>query len=290
MALFIFRFFKNMFVSVFLLQKQYMVKGIKKKIKKGVTESHLSSFQTIITGLYHFNLNFYLCIWFLKVYTVVAVVQLLICVWLYATPWTEVRQASLSFTISQSLLKFISIGLDMPSNHLILCPPRLLLPPVFPCIRVFSSELTLHQVAKVLKLQLQHQAFQWIFRVDFLWIDCFDLLEVQGTQEFESINSLALSLLCGTTLTHVHDYCKHIASPKWTFVGKVMSLFFNTQSRFVTAFLPRSTCLFMAAVTICSDFGAQENKICHFFHFFSFYLPWSDRARFYGLSFVNVEF
>ena len=80
MALFIFRFFKNMFVSVFLLQKQYMAKGIKKKIKKGVTERHLSSFQTIITGLYHFNLNFYLCIWFLKVYTVVAVVQLLICV------------------------------------------------------------------------------------------------------------------------------------------------------------------------------------------------------------------
>ena len=71
------------------------------------------------------------------------VVQSLSRVWLCATPWTVARQAPLSFTISQSLLKPISIELVMPSNHLILCRPLLLLPSVFPSIRVFSSELAL---------------------------------------------------------------------------------------------------------------------------------------------------
>ena len=67
---------------------------------------------------------------------------------------------------------------------------------------------------------------------------------------------------------------KTIALTRQTFVDKVVSLLFNILSRFVIAFLSRSKCLnFMAAVTICSDFGAQENKICHCFHFFPFYLP-----------------
>ena len=69
-------------------------------------------------------------------------------------------QASLSFTISWSLLKLVSIELVMPSNHLILCHPLLLLPSIFPSIRAFSNESSLHQVAKVLELQLQHQFFQ----------------------------------------------------------------------------------------------------------------------------------
>ena len=72
------------------------------------------------------------------------VVQLLSCIQLFATPWTEARQASLPFTVSQSLLKLTSIESVMPSNHLILCCPLLLLPSVFPSIRVSSSELTLH--------------------------------------------------------------------------------------------------------------------------------------------------
>ena len=71
------------------------------------------------------------------------VVQALSCVWLFVTPWTAARQASLSFTTSQSLLKLMSIELVMPSNHLILCHSLLLLPPVFPSIRVFSNELAL---------------------------------------------------------------------------------------------------------------------------------------------------
>ena len=67
-------------------------------------------------------------------------VQLLSCVWLFATPWTAARQASLSLTNSQSMLKFMSIELVMPSNHLILCCPLLLLPSILPSIRVFSDK------------------------------------------------------------------------------------------------------------------------------------------------------
>ena len=73
-------------------------------------------------------------------------------VWLFVTPWTAAHQAPLSLTVSWSLLKLMSIELMMPSNHLILCHPLLLLPSIFPSIRV-----SLHQVAKVLELQLQHQ-------------------------------------------------------------------------------------------------------------------------------------
>ena len=83
-----------------------------------------------------------------------------------------------------------------------------------------------------------------------------------------------------------------MALTRWTFVDNVMSLF-SMLSRLVIAFLPRSKCLFnfMAVVTICSDFGAQENKVSHCFHFLPIYLPWSDGTRCHGLSFfMNVEF
>ena len=104
------------------------------------------------------------------------VVQLLSCVRLFATPWTAAPQASLSLIISQSSPEFIE-SVMMPSNHLIFCHP-LFLSSVFPSIRVFSNELLLtasgsfrmsrssHQVAKV--LELQHQSFQRIFKVDFI--------------------------------------------------------------------------------------------------------------------------
>ena len=86
---------------------------------------------------------------------------------LFATPWTAAHQASLSFTVFQSLLKLVSIELVMPSHHLILCRPLLLLSSIFPSIRDFSNESPLHQVVKVLELQLQQQTFQSILRVDF---------------------------------------------------------------------------------------------------------------------------
>ena len=77
---------------------------------------------------------------------------------------------------------------------------------------------------------------------------------------------------------------KTITLTIWTFVGKVIFLLFNMLSRFVIAFLPRSKCLFY------SDFGAQENKVCHCFHCFPIYLPWSDGTGCHDLSFLNVEF
>ena len=89
-----------------------------------------------------------------------ALVQSLSCVRLFVNPWTAAHQASLSITNSWSLLKLMSIKSVMLSNHLILCHPLLLLPSVFPSIRVFSNEsVFLHQVAKVLEFQLQHQSF-----------------------------------------------------------------------------------------------------------------------------------
>ena len=87
-------------------------------------------------------------------------VQSLSRVQLFATPWTAPCQASLSITNSRSLLKLMSIESAMPSNHLILCHPVLLLPSIFSSIRVFPSVSSLHQVARVLELQPQQQSFQ----------------------------------------------------------------------------------------------------------------------------------
>ena len=95
-------------------------------------------------------------------------VQSLSHVWLFATPWTAACQASLSITNSQSPPKPMSIESVMPSNHLILCCPLLLLPSIFPSIRVFKWVSSSHQVAKVLEFQLQHQSFQWTPRTDLL--------------------------------------------------------------------------------------------------------------------------
>ena len=138
--------------------------------------------------------------------------------------------ASLSITNSWSLLKLMSIALVLPSNHLILCCP-LLPPSVFPSIRVFQWDSFSHQVAKVLELQLQHQSFRWIFRVDFLqdglvWSPCCprDSQEPFPTPQFESISSSAsvLSLLYGPTLTSIllekpWLWLCRLLSAKWCF-------------------------------------------------------------------------
>ena len=122
-----------------------------------------------------------------------SLVQSLSCVWLFGTPWTAARQASLSFMNS---LKVMSIELMMPSNHLILCCPLLLPPSIFPSIRVFSKISSSHQVAKVLEFQLQHQSFQWTFRTDLFRMDWFDLLAVLGIlKSFLQHHSLKASSL-----------------------------------------------------------------------------------------------
>ena len=111
-----------------------------------------------------------LCIWRIPALTTslpIVVLQLLSCVWLLRTPWTAACQASLTSTISWSPLRLMSIESVMLSHHLTLfCP--LLLPSIFPSIRVFLSESALCIRWPKLELQLQHQSFQWIFRVDLL--------------------------------------------------------------------------------------------------------------------------
>ena len=185
------------------------------------------------------------------------------------TPWAAAHQASLSITNSQSLLKLMSIELVMPSNHLMLCHPLLLPPSIFPSISVFSNESVLCiRWPKYWSFSFS-PSNEYSGLISF-WIDWFDLLAVQGT--FKSLlqhhSSKASTLQCSAffMVQLSHPYVtsgKTIALTRWIFVGKVMSLLSNTLSRFVIAFLPRSKCLnFLAAVTICSDFGAQENKVC----------------------------
>ena len=112
----------------------------------------------------------------------VSLLQLFSCVQLFATPWTAAHQASLSFTISQSLLKVMSIESVMPSNHLILCHPLLLLPSIFPSIRVFSSESVLHiRWPKNWSFSFSlSPSSEYSGLISFI-VDWLDLLAVQGT-------------------------------------------------------------------------------------------------------------
>ena len=117
----------------------------------------------LIRLLVFLMLSCMICLYILNInpLLVISSVQLLSRVQLFATPWTAACQALLSITNSQSLLKPMSTESVMPSNHLILCCPLLLLPSIFPSIRVFSNESVLiKELAKVLKFQLQHQSFQ----------------------------------------------------------------------------------------------------------------------------------
>ena len=112
---------------------------------------------------------------------------------------------------------------------------------------LFQWVSSLHQVAKVLKFQLQHQSFQWTPRTDLLYDGLVgspcsprDSQESSPTPYFKSINSSALSFLYSPTFTYIHDYWKTVALTRRTFVGKVMSLLFNMLSSLVITFLPRS--------------------------------------------------
>ena len=112
----------------------------------------------------------------------VVCVQLLNCVWLFVTPWTAAHQASLSFTVSWCLLKFMSIESMMPSNCLILCHPLLLLPSIFPSIRVFSNKLALHiRWPKYWSFSFSISPSNEYSGLISFRNDYFDLLTVQGT-------------------------------------------------------------------------------------------------------------
>ena len=165
---------------------------------------------------------------------------------LFVTPWTAPCQASLSFTISWSLLKLISIESTMPSNHLIVCHPLFFLPSVFPSIRVFSSELTLHiRWPKYWNFSISasnEYSVLMSFRIDY-----FDLLAVQGSLKnlLQHHSSKTSILWCSAffivQLSHPQmTPGKTIALTIQAFVGKVRSLFFNMLSRLVITFLLRS--------------------------------------------------
>ena len=175
-------------------------------------------------------------------------VQSLSCVRLFATPRITAHQASLSITNSWSLLKLTSIKSVMPSSHLILCCPFLLLPPIPPSIRVFSNESTPHMrwpkywsFSFSIIPSKEHPGLI-SFRMDWL-----DLLVVQGTLKslFQHHSSKASILQHSAffTVQLSHPYMttgKTIAWTRRTFVGKVMSLLLNMLSRLTITFLPRS--------------------------------------------------
>ena len=135
------------------------------------------------------------------------VVQLLSCVQLFATPWAAAHQASLPFTVSQSLLKLMSIESVMPSNHLNLLLPLLFSPSIFPSIRVFSNELALHIMwPKYWNFSFRISLSNEYSGLIFFRIDWFDLLAVQGTQEFLQHHNLKASILWCSAFFMLHSH------------------------------------------------------------------------------------
>ena len=150
------------------------------------------------------------------------------------TPWTAARQASLPITNSQSLLKLMPIESVIPSNHLVLCHPLLLLSSIFPSIRVFSNESVIHiRWPKYWSFRFSISPSNEYSGLIAFRIDWFDLLAVQGTLKSLQHHSSKASILQDCFLSFLivqlsHPYIttgKPIALTRWTFVVKVMSLF-----------------------------------------------------------------
>ena len=180
------------------------------------------------------------------------------------TPWTVARQDSLSATFSRSLFKLTSIESVMPSNHLILCHPLLLLPSIFPSIRVFSSESALH------------------IRWPKYWSFSFSISpsnEYSGLISFriDGLISKGLSRVFSSTTIQKHQFFgtlfmvqiahpsvtagKNIALTIQTFVSKTISLLFNMLSRFVIAFFPRSKCFLISWLQLLPAVILEPEKI-----------------------------
>ena len=189
----------------------------------------------------------------------------------------------------------------MPSSHLILFRPLLFLPPIPPSIRVFSKESTLRMrwpknwsFTFSISPSNEHPGLI-SFRMDWL-----DLFAVQGTLKslLQHHCSKASFFQCSAffTVQLSHPYMttgkKTIVLTRWTFVGKVMSLLFNMPSRLVIAFLPRGKHLLISWLQSPSAviLETPKIKVCHCFHCFPIYFPWSDGTRCHDLSFLNVEF
>ena len=223
-------------------------------------------------------------------------VQSLSNVQLFATLWTAAQHASLSITNSWSLLKLMSIGPVMPSNHLILCRPLLLLPSVFPSIRVFSKESVLcirwpeyWSFSFSISPSNEHPGLI-SFRMDWL-----DLLAIPGTlKSLLQCHSSKASILRHSAFFIVqlsYPYMttgKTIALTRRTFVGKVRSLLFNMLSRLVIAFLPKSKCLLISWLQSPSAviLGPRKWSLSLFSLFpHLFAMKWWDHLVFWMLSF-----
>ena len=187
----------------------------------------------------------------------------------------------------------------MSPNHLILCRPLLLPPSVFPSIRGFSDESVLcirwpkcWSFSFTISPSNEYSGLI-SFRTDWL-----DLLAVQGTLksllQHHSSKASIFHHSAFFTVQLSHPYTttgKTIAFTRQTFVGKVMPLLFNTLSRLVITFLWRSKHLLISWLqSPLQWFWSPKNKVCHYFHCFPVYLPWSDGTRCHDLSFLNVEF
>ena len=210
------------------------------------------------------------------------IVQLLSHVRLFATSWTAAHQASRSFTTSQSLLKLRSIKSLMPSNHLVLCHPLLLLLSIFPSIRVFSSESILCiRWPKYWSFSFNISPSNEYSGLLSFMIDWLDFLAVQRTLKslLQHHSSKASILPCSAffMVQLSHSYMtaeKTIALTRWTFVSKVMSLLFNMLSRLVIACLLRSKSLLISWLQSPSAVILESPQIVyHGFHCIPIYLP-----------------
>ena len=194
------------------------------------------------------------------------------------------------------LLRFLSNESVMLSRHLILCHSVLFLPSIFPGIRVLSNESALHiRWPEYWSFSFSISPSKGYSGLVSFRIVQFDFLAVQGTVNSILQHSMKISILHNSALFMVQlshpcmTIGKTIVLTMPTFVAKVMSLFFNTLSRFVHSFPCKEQVSFnfIVEITVHSDFGTQENKICHYFHFLPIYLPWSDETRGHDLSFFE---
>ena len=196
-------------------------------------------------------------------------VHLLSHVQFFVTPWTAACQASLCFTVSQSLLKLISIESVMLSNHLIFCRSLLFLPSIFPSISFFSSKLALCiRSPRYWSYSFSISPSNEYSRLIYFSIDWFDILAVQGTlKSLLQHHSSKVSVLgCSAFFIVQNSYLykttgKTIALTMWTFVSKMMSLLFNMLSSLVMAFLPRSKCILISWLPSPSTVILEPKKI-----------------------------
>ena len=192
----------------------------------------------------------------------------------------------------------MSIELVMPSNHLILCCPLIFAPSIFPSIRVFL-------IVSVLCIRWwKYWRFGFrinpsneysgliSYRMNLVGSPCSPRDSQESSHHSSKASILRHSAFFIVQLSHPYmTIGKTIALTRWTFVGKVMSLLFNMLSRLIITFLPRSKHLLISWLQSPTAVILGPQKIvCHCFHCFCIYLPWSDGTRCHDLSFLNVEF